>query len=115
METNRVAIKDLDGVSLYYAINIAKGIEYDEQDLRYLMGYQTQYETFEDVESLFKEYVGHIEYDTTFQEYVVTSRIDENIFAVSALLPEAVAMCAAKVIYKDKSHVDIPVCLIDNW
>lgn len=115
METNRVAIKDLDGVSLYYAIDTAEGVGYDEQDLRYLTQYQTQYETFGDVESLFKEYAKHIEYDTTFQEYIVTSRVDENIFAVSALLPEAIAKCAAKVIYKDKSHVDIPVCLIDHW
>lgn len=115
MKTNRVAIKDLDGVSLYYAIDMAKGIDYDEQDLRYLMGYRTQYETFEDVEHLLKEYAKHIEYDATFQEYIVTSRVDENIFAISALLPEAIVMCAAKVIYKGRDGLDIPACLIDNW
>ena len=115
METSKVAIKDLDGTSLYYAIGVGKGGVFTGQVLNLIHEHQVEYDSFTSVEYLLKEYVGHIEYDTTFQEYIVTSRIDENIFAVSALLSEAIAMCAARVIYKDKSHVDIPVCLMDNW
>ena len=134
METNRVAIKDLDGTSLYYAIGVGKvwvpwgnhcfavpthlvgqGGVFTGQVLNLIHEHQVEYDSFTSVEYLLKEYVGCIEYDTTFQEYIVTSRIDENIFAVSALLPEAIAMCAAKVIYKDVNSLDIPVCLMDNW
>ena len=114
MKTSRVAINNLDGVSLYYAIASSQR-SISESGIEDIVCYEPQYGTFEDVEYLLKECVGHIEYDTTFQEYIVTSRIDENIFAVSALLPEAIAMCAVRVIYKDRSHVDIPVCIMDNW
>ena len=63
METIKVAIKDLDGISLYYTIdNSRKSISVS--DIEDLVCYEPQYETFEDVEYLLKEYVGRIGYDT---------------------------------------------------
>ena len=114
METSKVAIKDLDGVILYYAIASSQR-HVSKSDIEDIVCYEPQYGTFEDVESLLKEYVRCVEYDSLFQEYIATARIDDGIYATSALLPEAIAMCAAKVIYRDKSHVDIPACLVNNW
>lgn len=115
MKTTKVNIKDLDGITLYYAIRISEGITYDDYDLRMLCGWQSRYDDFDSVEPLFKEYVRRVEYDVVFQEYIATSRVDENIFATSILFPEAVAMCAARTIYKGKNVIDIPTCLLEDW
>ena len=116
METTKVNIKDLDGIALYYAIGVGSGCcEYSQDELYTIHYYNKHYDDFDSVESLLKEYVRCVEYDSLFQEYIATARIDDGIYATSALLPEAIAMCAAKVIYKGRDCIDIPVCLMDNW
>lgn len=106
MKTTKVNIKDLDGIALYYAIGVGDGCcGYSQDELYTIRYYNKHHDSFDSVEPLFKEYIGRVEYNVVFQEYIATSRTDENIFATSALFPEAVAMCAARTIYKDKNVV----------